>query len=132
MSEVQSKAEPRGWILFDGECGVCRTVVPRWERVLASRGFETVSLHEPWVIERVGGRLEDLLTDMRLLFADGRILTGADAYRFVMRDVWWLRPAYWISRLPIASWIFDACYRRFADNRHVISRACGLDGKPIE
>ena len=122
-------SDPRGWILYDGECGICRSWVPRWERLLKGRGFDIAPLQEEWVAERLEGKLDDLLSDIQLLLADGRLLSGPEAYRFVLRDIWWTRPLYWLTRLPLASRFFDACYRRFADNRHEISRSCGLDSR---
>ena len=126
----RSPGAVRGWVLYDGQCGVCRSLVPRWARSLRGRGFAITPLQEPWVVECLRGLGEDPFRDFRLLLADGRLLTGAEVYRYLLRDRWWTRPLYWLTRLPILSWLFDAAYRRFADNRHRISSSCGLEPPP--
>jgi predicted DCC family thiol-disulfide oxidoreductase YuxK len=121
-------AEPDiGWVLFDGSCGFCRTWVVYWAQTLRRRGFEIAPLQEKWVRERLGGPLEDeLLSDLRLLFSDGRQLRGADAYRYLMRRIWWAYPIYLLSVTPILRRLFDWGYRTFADNRYHVSRSCRL------
>ncbi|HVO92505.1 MAG TPA: DCC1-like thiol-disulfide oxidoreductase family protein, partial [Terriglobales bacterium] len=64
--------------------------------------------------------------------ADGKKIAGADAYRYMMRRIWWAMPLYGLSILPGFRKLFDAGYRLFADNRHRISSSCGLPntGRP--
>jgi predicted DCC family thiol-disulfide oxidoreductase YuxK len=69
---------------------------------------------------------DELLADIRLLFADGRQLAGADVYRYVLRHVWWGVPLYWLAITPGLRWVFDHAYRMVADRRHRISRACRI------
>ena len=125
-------AEPAiGWVLFDGSCGFCRTWVVYWEKTLRRRGFDIAPLQDTWVRERLGGLSEDeLLSDLRLLLSDGRQLRGADAYRYVMRRIWWAYPIYVLSVVPVLRGVFDWGYRTFADNRYHVSRSCRLpDGR---
>ena len=118
---------PLGWVLFDGSCGFCRRWVVYWASTLRKRGFEIAPLQEPWVRERLGFPDEDdLLLDFRLLLEDGRQLRGADAYRYVMRRIWWSFPLYVLSVTPLLRRLFDWGYRAFADNRYHFSRACAL------
>jgi hypothetical protein len=77
---------------------------------------------------RVGAGLtpEELLADIRLVFADGRQLAGPDVYRYVFRRTWWGRPIYLFSITPGLRWIFDRAYRAVAARRHRISRMCRI------
>jgi len=43
---------------------------------------------------------EKLLTDIRLLNADDRLISGADVYLYVTRRIWWAWPFYAIFSLP--------------------------------
>ncbi len=78
-----------GVVLYDGQCGFCSRWVKYWAETLRRRGFEIASLDEPWVAERVKMPHEELLTDIRLLTADGQLISGADVYLYVMRRIWW-------------------------------------------
>jgi predicted DCC family thiol-disulfide oxidoreductase YuxK len=120
-------AGPRGWVLFDGSCGFCSSWVRRWARTLHTHGFEIAPLQDDWVRRQLGSPSErDLLLDMRLLLDDGRQLCGADAYRYVMKRIWWAYPVYLLSVAPVLRYLFDWAYRTFADNRYHFSRACRL------
>ena len=120
-------AGPRGWVLFDGSCGLCSSWVRRWARTLHARGFEVAPLQDDWVRKRLGSPpSEDLLLDLRLLLDNGRQLRGADAYRYVIRRIWWAYPVYLLSVTPVLRHLFDRAYRAFADNRYHFSRTCRL------
>lgn len=117
-----------GWILYDDTCGFCRRWVPFWERTLKRRGFGIATLQTPWVHERLDGIDGDPLDDLRLLLANGEVISGADAYRHAMRRIWWAYPLYLVSKLPVFCALFDTSYRWFARHRHQVSEACGLPG----
>ena len=120
-------AGSRGWVLFDGSCGFCSSWVRRWARPLHAHGFEIAPLQDDWVREQLGFPSEtELLLDMRLLLDDGRQLRGADAYRYVMRRIWWAYPFYLLSVAPVLRHLFNRAYRTFADNRYHFSRECRL------
>ena len=121
-----NESKPGGWVLYDGACGFCSRWVPFWESTLKRRGFRIAPLQSDWVGEKL--RLSDgeLALDFRLLLAGGEQLAGAEAYRYLMRRIWWARPLYLLSILPVFRTLFDLGYRLFADNRFWISRRCHL------
>jgi predicted DCC family thiol-disulfide oxidoreductase YuxK len=100
--------------------------VPFWAPTLARLGLTVAPLQAPWVASRLPLSPDALLTDIRLLFDDGRQLAGADVYRYVMRRFWWAYPLYLLSVIPGLRQLFDRAYRVFADHRLRISAACGL------
>jgi predicted DCC family thiol-disulfide oxidoreductase YuxK len=117
-------AQIKGWLLYDGSCGFCSRWAPLWERVLAKRGFLIAPLQSDWVAEKLHLSDKELVSDFRLLLADGEQLAGAGAYRYLMRRIWWATPFYLLSILPGLRTLFDASYRAFAENRYWISRRC--------
>ncbi len=117
---------PKGWVLYDDSCGFCRQWVPFWADTLRKRGFAIAPLQSEWVVERVDVPPEELLFDLRLLLADGRLVRGADVYRHVMRRIWWAYPLYLLSVAPLLRRVFDWGYRTFANNRYHFSHVCGL------
>ena len=122
----------RGWLLYDEECGVCHRVVPRFRETLRKRGFAIAPLQSEWVRERVKISDDEMFDHLRLLLPGGEQVVGADAYRYVMRRVWWSYPIYLISVLPLVWQIVNWCYRTFARNRYWVARTCGLRGASEE
>lgn len=120
------QASPRGWVLYDGSCGICSNWVPWWAPTLGRLGLATAALQEPWVAARVALPEAELLRDISILLADGRLVRGADAYRWVLRRCWWGLPLWLLAVVPPTRWLFDLGYRLFAANRHAISRACRI------
>lgn len=127
-STRSSQPAPSGWILYDDSCGFCRRWMPFWEPALVRRGFAIAPLQAEWVKLKLALPEAELLTDLRLLLADGSQLSGPVAYRYAMRRIWWAWPLYGLSVVPGLSGVFDWSYRTFASNRHRISTACGLPG----
>jgi uncharacterized protein YqjF (DUF2071 family)/predicted DCC family thiol-disulfide oxidoreductase YuxK len=119
-------AEPEGWVLYDGACGVCARWVPFWTPTLAGLGLAVAPLQASWVRERLALSPDAALRDIRLLLRDGRQVQGADVYRYVMRRLWWAYPLYMLTIAPGLGRLFDRAYRAFADHRHRISAACRL------
>jgi len=121
---------PIGWVLFDGSCGFCRSWVLYWADTLRKRGFEVAPLQDTWVRERLALSDDgDLLRDLRVLLDSGGELRGANAYRYVMRRIWWTYPLYLLSVTPLLRHLFDSGYRAFADNRYHFSRSCQLPAR---
>lgn len=116
----------QGWVLYDGNCGICTRLARFWEPTLQRLGLSIAPLQSPWVQERTGLELDALLSDVRLLHPNGRLISGPDVYRHVMRQMWLTYPLYLLSVTPGLSRMFDWSYRAFARNRTRISNACGL------
>lgn len=115
-----------GWVLYDGACGICSRWVPFWNPTLERIGLGSAPLQSDWVIERTGLTPDMLVRDIRLLHSDGRLTSGTDVYRYVLRRRWWGWPLYALSVLPGGRQLFDRTYRTFARHRLRVSAACGL------
>ena len=129
---VSAETRPldRDVVLYDGQCGFCSRWVNYWAGTLARRGFEIASLEEPWVADRIKMTPEELVTDIRLLTADGQLISGADVYLYVTRRIWWAWLFYAIFSLPGFNRLIGAGYRWFARNRYCVSHACKLQPRP--
>jgi predicted DCC family thiol-disulfide oxidoreductase YuxK len=115
-----------GWVLYDGDCGVCSRWVTSWEPALQRRGLAIAPLQSPWVQQRTGLPIADLVSNIRLLQPDGQMLAGPEVYRYMLRRIWWAYPAYLLSTVPGLSHLFDWAYRTFARHRTRISNSCGV------
>jgi len=118
--------EIKGWVFYDGACGFCSRWVPFWRTTLEKRGFRIAPLQADGVAAKFNLTEKELAADFRLLLASGEKLAGAEVYRYLMRRIWWAKPFYLLSILPVLRRLFDAGYRAFADHRYRISRACRL------
>ncbi len=119
-----------GWILYDGGCGFCFRWVHLWEKVVERRGFALKDLQSAWAEGSLQVPQQNLLDDIRVLTSDGKLQSGADAYLFVARRIWWAWPFYAIFSLPGFNWILWSGYRWFNRNRYRISRHCELPKRP--
>jgi predicted DCC family thiol-disulfide oxidoreductase YuxK len=115
-----------GWVLYDGGCGFCFRWVHFWEKVIERHGFALKDLQSAWEDGSLKRPQEKLLEDILVLTRDGKLESGADAYLFVARRIWWAWPFYAIFRLPGFNWILWHGYRWFNRNRYRISRHCPL------
>jgi predicted DCC family thiol-disulfide oxidoreductase YuxK len=118
-----------GWVLYDDSCGFCSRWVPFWSGALSRRGLGIAPLQADWVRSRLSLSDAEIVQDLLLLFRDGRLIRGADVYRYVMQRVWWAYPLFLLSTAPVGRRMFDFGYRTFARNRFRVSRACGLRGR---
>lgn len=128
MSHVSSRGV-KGVVLYDGECGFCSRWVPYWRPTLKRAGFETAPLQSRQFSDGVDLDAPESW-DLTLLLPDGGKRFGADAYRYVMRRVWWAYPLFLLSVLPGLRRVFDWSYLSFARNRYCVSRAFGLEQDP--
>jgi predicted DCC family thiol-disulfide oxidoreductase YuxK len=106
-----TKAEHGSVVLYDDACAFCT----RWARRLRP------SLH------RAGLSLAPLgpdRTEMRVHFADGRTLGGADAVVALSRRIWWLLPLWLLSLIPGTLPILRIGYRFIARHRHCLGGTC--------
>ena len=65
--KTQAERATRGWVLYDGGCGVCSRWVPFWAPTLNRLGLDIAPLQAPWVADRLRLGPETLTRDLRLL-----------------------------------------------------------------
>ena len=126
VHESKSAFPREGWILYDGECGFCFRWVHLWKNVVERRGFAVKDLQSAHADGTLHIPQENSLEDIRVLTHCGKLESGADAYLYVARRIWWAWPFYAIFRLPGLYWVLWWGYRLFNRNRYRISRHCPL------
>jgi predicted DCC family thiol-disulfide oxidoreductase YuxK len=113
-------------VIWDGQCNFCRAQVERLHRMDSGK-LTYLSLHDP----RVKALCPDLSLDqlqeqMWLVTPDHRRYGGADAGRYLSRQLpklWWLMP---LLHLPFSMPLWRWIYRQIAVRRYKISgRHCG-------
>jgi predicted DCC family thiol-disulfide oxidoreductase YuxK len=129
MTDTKGRHASRGWVFFDRDCSVCTSLARRLRRPLETRGFGLAALQDPRVQAHLALPPEDLLREMRVATADGKIYGGAQGIVYLARQIWWAWPLYAAAKLPGALRILDACYRWFADHRTCASGFCAISRK---
>jgi len=131
ISEIYEMTEKTGHILlYDGDCPFCRSIVNRWRGTLEGRGFEIIPLQTEWVRRRLDLPKEELLSEMRVLTPDGRVIGGAAALVHVWSKIWWAWPLWLAAQVPGAKWLLGRAYRWVAERRMCLSGTCSLHAHP--
>lgn len=124
--------DPRGWVLYDGSCPICRGGVERFHRILHARGFGLAPLQTPWVQMRLGLKSDSSLEEMKVLTHDGRVFGGADALIYLAGQVWWAWPLSVLCWLPGMRQLAWGLYRWVARNRYCLGGTCQIHSASSE
>jgi predicted DCC family thiol-disulfide oxidoreductase YuxK len=131
MTDAKGSRTPRGWVFFDRDCPTCTSLARRFRRPLEKRGFGLAGLQDFRVQSLLDLPREELLREMRVATAEGKIYGGADAIVYLARQIWWAWPLYAAAKLPGVPRILGVCYRWFADHRTCSSGVCSTVGKAV-
>lgn len=124
MTDAKGRRAARGWVFFDRDCRVCSALARRFRGTLESRGFGLAALQDPRVQALLDLPPAELLREMRVATAEGKIYGGAAAIIYLARQIWWALPLYLSSKIPGAMPLFNAGYRWFADHRTCAGGVC--------
>lgn len=112
-------------LYFDGRCPLCVAEIKRLEARDARRRLAFVDIAEPGFDPApLGVDLPALNRELHASLPDGRMLTGVDSILAAQA----LTGRRWVVRLlrvPVVRGALALLYRRFARNRHVVSRWLG-------
>ena len=124
--KLESALPREGWILYDGGCGFCFRWVHLWKNAVERSGFAIKDLQSASADGSLQIPQQSLLDDIRVLTRTGKLESGANAYLFVARRIWWAWPFYATFRLPGFNRMLWWGYRWFNRNRYRVSRHCPL------
>ncbi len=114
------------WIIFDSHCQFCQNMVRRLRGWLKNKPFRFVPYETEWVKARL--KLpDDQFNEMIVLTQDDQTIGAGAAVVFIAKHIWWVRPLYWIAKLPGMMNAIEKIYRWIARNRYCISGQCQID-----
>ena len=125
MTDRKGRRAARGWVFFDGECEICRSLARRFRSTLQKRGFGLAPLQDPRVATLLGLAPSLLLQEMRVLTAEGQVLGGAQALTLLAGKIWWAWPVHAVAKFPGMRPLLRAAYRWVANHRGCHSCAVG-------
>jgi predicted DCC family thiol-disulfide oxidoreductase YuxK len=132
MTDAKGRQAPRGWVFFDRDCSICTSLARRFRHTLERRGFALAALQDPRVAALLGLAPDQLLREMRVVIAEGKIYGGAEAIGYLSGQIWWVWPVFAAAQLPGVPRIIAAGYRWFAHHRHCVSGKCSVVNKSQE
>lgn len=124
MTDSKGRRARYGWLFFDADCAFCTALARRFSGILGPRGYRLAPLQDPRVPALLDLPPDQLLTEMRLLTADGAQFGGADAFIFLAREIWWAWPIYALAQIPGVRTLIRVGYHWVAANRRCSSGAC--------
>lgn len=116
----------RGWVLYDGDCSFCESLITRLLPILVRNHYAVAKLQESWVREQFTLDDNEYYRDIRLLLANDERLAGADVYLRVLREDRLLSPFGYLLSLPLFYQLTKAIYRWVANNRHRFGGTCAV------
>lgn len=106
-------------VLYDGECGLCTRAVARLRRLDSGGRLEFVPLQAQKVKTSFPALKPDSLREeIHVVQPDGRVVAGAEAYRFFCNELPALRAFAPLWHLPGFPALAQAVYRWVACHRH--------------
>lgn len=103
---------PRGQIFYDADCEKCQRNYARFGAMTERRGFSWAPIQDDRVREFLGlENSSDRPPELKLLTRKGRLLGGWQAIAFVCKYVWWARPLWVLSRVPVVRSVLSAIFR---------------------
>ncbi len=121
-----NNANTAEWVLYDGDCQLCRRSARRAAGILASRQLQLRTLQSCRRETRLGWENPAPPKEMRFRLADGRMLGGADALMEIARRIGWAWPLWLSSRIPGVMPVMRAAYSVLAANRHCLGGGCTI------
>lgn len=134
MSELPTIAErpDASVVIFDGDCRFCQGQVRRLARFDLGKSLAFVSLHDPEVARRYPDLSHEQLMEQMYVVArgSGRRYGGADAFRFLTRQLPLLWPLAPLLHIPFSLPLWQWGYRQVALRRYrwgKVGAACEND-----
>lgn len=118
-------------VLYDGGCGLCRTVADWLRAIDSGTRLRLVDIVADWDrIETLypGVHRDACLDEMHVVEPDGRITTGFDGFRTIAWRVPLLRLVAPLLSVPGVPWAGRRVYRYVATHRSTTCRVPGAGG----
>lgn len=116
---------PRDTVLYDGECRFCRGQIAILRRLDLAGRLRFLSLHDPAVAREFPALTrEELMAEMVVVDASGRMWRGASAVRYLSRRLVALWPIALPLHLPGTLPLWRGLYGLVARNRYRIAGGC--------
>jgi predicted DCC family thiol-disulfide oxidoreductase YuxK len=130
-ANLAAPAESRPLVVYDGACGICAGNLPWLYRLDWLQVFDALPYQSDEVYRRVPRLTRaECETALQLALPDGRIYSGADAFREVFLRMPGTAPVGALMALPPLGGLLRRLYPVLARNRYKLGGQCHLPGRP--
>jgi predicted DCC family thiol-disulfide oxidoreductase YuxK len=130
-ANLSAPAASRPLVVYDGACGICASNLPWLYRFDWLKVFDALPYQSDEVYRRVPRLTRaECETALQLALPDGRIFSGADAFREVFLRMPAAAPVGALMALPPIGGLLRRLYPVLARNRYRIGGQCHLPDRP--
>jgi len=106
------------WILYDATCPFCISGVHAFKKTLEKRNCKIKPLQNKIVMKLLNVKEGYDFPEMKVIGDDRKVYGGAKGIIYISKKIWWAKPLWAISHLPLTMNILDYIYERIAKRRH--------------
>jgi len=117
---AHNSTPPKGWILYDAQCGLCTSAARRNATWLKGLGYGLAPLPG-----------SDNAREMLLVTPDNRVFPGVDAYIHILAGLPHTAPLVKLTQRPRIHQFLCLFYRWVADHRGRISEVCRIKPRGV-
>jgi predicted DCC family thiol-disulfide oxidoreductase YuxK len=121
----------RGRVFYDADCSFCCGLLRRFGHLFAARRFVFEPLQNAIASSEFDLPAAEFHREIKLLDSNGNWHGGADAWVFLFRAVWWLKPLAMLASIPGLHKLADWIYRIVAANRHCLNGVYSTKVGPV-
>lgn len=105
-------------VFYDGKCGICVRVKKITEKLDKEHILRFIDLWEAEeIIKGTTIKQTDLAKEIHLITGTGEIYRGYFALKYIVTNIFWLRPFRFLFKLPLFDVIGVNLYKVIARNR---------------
>ena len=106
------------WLLYDASCPFCTSGAHTFKPSLEKRDCRIGPLQNHTVMKLLNIKEGDYLPEMKVIGNNRKVYGGAKAVVYLSRKIWWARPIWALSHLPLIMNILDYIYGQIARKRY--------------
>ena len=113
------------WLLYDASCPFCTSGAHVFKTSLEKRDCKIKPLQDYTVMKLLNIQKNDDLPEMKVIGANRKVYGGAKAVVYLSQKIWWAKPIWALSHLPLIMDILDYIYEQIAKKRYC-HRVCKI------
>ena len=117
---AHNSTPPKGWVLYDAQCGLCASAARRNATWLRALGYGLAPLPDSADTR-----------EMLLVTPDNRVFPGVDAYIYILVGMPHASPLVKLMQRPRIHRFLRLLYRWVADHRGRISEVCRIKPRGV-
>ena len=106
------------WVLYDASCPFCTASAHAFKESLAKRNCRIKPLQNKTIMKILDLKDNDNFPEMKVIGNNLKLYGGARAIVHVSEKIWWAKPIWALSHLPLIMDILDYIYKLVAERRH--------------